>query len=82
MYHALNEYKNMTGEELLDHPLATKLRRCNSVDDIKVIIQDQAKAFQQFRSGNHKLMKWINPVVDVLYTFSDTLGGVAGMVCP
>ena len=81
MSRALHEYKNKTGEELLDRPLATEVRRCDSVDAIKAIFQGQAKAFQQFRDGDHRLMKWIDPVVDVLYTFSDTLGGVAGMVC-
>jgi hypothetical protein len=82
MYQALNEYKQKTGEELRDHPLATKLRRCDSVGAIKAIFKDQANAFQQFRNGDHKLMKWINPVVDVLYTFNDTLSGVASMVRP
>ena len=72
----------MTGEELLGHPLATKLRRCDSLGAIKAIFQDQAMAFHQSRSGNNRLMMWINPVVDVLYTFCDTLKGVAGMVRP
>ena len=77
---ALSEYKKKTGKPLLDHPLAADLQRCGSVDAIKVIFQGQAEAFQQFRDGDQRLMKWIDPVVDVLSTFSDTLGEAVGDV--
>ncbi|KAH9016801.1 hypothetical protein EDB84DRAFT_710558 [Lactarius hengduanensis] len=70
---ALTEYKKKTGKELLDHPLAAEVQRCDSVDAILALFQGQAKAFQQFRDGDQRLMKWINPVVDVLFTFSATL---------
>ncbi|KAH9014257.1 hypothetical protein EDB84DRAFT_1443925 [Lactarius hengduanensis] len=79
---ALSEYKKKTGKDLHDHPLATEVQRCDSVDAIKAIFQGQAKAFQRFRDGDQRLMKWISPVVDVLYTFSGTLGEVAGMAFP
>jgi hypothetical protein len=68
--------------DLLDHPLAAELQRCDSVDAIKAVFQVQAEAFQQFRDGDKRLMKWINPVVDVLSTFSDTIGGAASIVRP
>ncbi|KAH9034483.1 hypothetical protein EDB85DRAFT_1889789 [Lactarius pseudohatsudake] len=75
---ALCEYKKKTGKELLDHPLATELQHCDSVDVILAIFQGQAEAFQQFRDGDQMLMKWISPMVDVLFTFSGTLSeGVA-----
>ena len=80
--HALTEYKKMTGKDLLDHPLVTEVQRCDSVDAILAIFRGQAEAFQQFRDGDHRLIKWISSVVGVLYTFSNTLGGVAGMVRP
>ncbi len=80
--HALSEYKKKTGNQLLDHPLATEVQRCDSVDAILAILQGQAEAFQEFRAGDQRLIKWISPMVDVLYTFSETLGGVAGMVRP
>jgi hypothetical protein len=79
---ALSEYKKKTGKQLLDHPIATELQRCGSVDAILAIFRGQAEAFQQFRDGDQRLMKWISPVVDVLYTFSGTFGGVAGIVRP
>ena len=79
---ALCEYKKKTGKPLLEHPLATELQQCDSVDSIKAVFQGQAKAFQQFRDGDKRLMKWINPLVDVLSTFSDSIGEAAGIVRP
>ena len=73
---ALSEYKKKTGKELLDHPLATEVQQCDSVDAIKAIFQRQAEAFQQFRDGDRRLMKWINPVVDVLHKIYEEVGNV------
>ena len=67
---ALSEYKKKTGKDLFDHPLATQLQQCDDVDAIKAIFQGQAEAFQEFRDGHQRLMKWIIPVVDVLYKCS------------
>jgi hypothetical protein len=77
---ALSEYKKKTGKELLDDPLATELRRCVSVDAILAILHGQAKAFQQFRDGDKRLMKWIGPLVHVLFAFSETLGEGVSLV--
>ena len=77
---ALREYKKKTGNDLLDDPLAAEVRRCDSVDAIKAVFQSQAEAFQQFRDGDRRLMKWINPVADVFDKVSDTLGDIAGTV--
>ena len=82
MNRALSEYEKKTGKPLLGHPLATKLQRCHSVDEIKAIFQGQAEAFQKVRDGDQRLMEWINSVVDVLSAFSDTIGAAAGIVRP
>ncbi|KAH9013023.1 hypothetical protein EDB85DRAFT_2281043 [Lactarius pseudohatsudake] len=79
---ALSGYKKKTGKTLLDHPLATELQRCDSVAAVLEVLRGQASAFQQFKAGDQRLMKLISPVVDVLYTFSGTLGGVAGLAFP
>jgi hypothetical protein len=76
----LRKYKEKTGKPLLDDLLLAKLKQCESVDAIKGILQGQAEAFQQFRDGDQRLMKWISMTIDVLCTFSDILGGVAGIV--
>ena len=77
---ALSEYKKKTGKELLDHPLATDLKGCDSVDAILALLRGQASAFQQFRDGDQRLMKWIGPLVEVLFRFSATLGAGVSLV--
>jgi hypothetical protein len=78
---ALTDYKKKTGQDLLGHPLATQVQRCDSVYAIKAIFQGQAEAFQQFRDGDQRLMKWIIPVVDILYKCSTgPLGDAASTV--
>ena len=75
---ALIEYKKKTGEDLQALWLASELQSCDSADSVLDILRDQAKAFE--RSGDQKLMKWIDPLVHVLYTFSDALGDGVSLV--
>jgi hypothetical protein len=79
---ALREYEKKTGKPLLDHPLATKLQQCDSVDAIKAIFRGQAEAFRKFGDGDKRLTECINLMVDVLSAFSDTIGVIAGIVRP
>ena len=75
---ALVEYKKKTGDDLLAHWLALEVQTCQSVDAVLDVLREQAKAFD--RSGDQKLMKWIDPLVHVLYTFSDALGDGVSLV--
>ena len=75
---ALAKYKKKTGNDLLAHWLAAELQTCESVDAVIDILRDQAKAFEQ--SDDQKLMKWIDPLVHVLHTFSDALGDGISLV--
>ena len=75
---ALAEYKKKTGNDLLAHWLAAELQTCESVDAALDIRRDQAKAFE--KSGDQGLMKWINPLVHVLHTFSGALGDIVSPV--
>ena len=78
---ALSDYKIKTGKELLDYPLATEVQRCDTVDAALAILQDQAKAFQQLKDGDQRLMESIGPLAQVLFAFSGTLGvGDVGLV--
>ena len=69
---ALSEYKTKTGKELLDNPLATEVQSCDTVDAVLAIVQDQAKAFQQFKDGDQRLIERIGPLTQVLFAFSGT----------
>ena len=75
---ALEEYKKKTGSDLLAHWLAAELQSCESVDAVLDLLRDQAKVFEP--SGGEKLMKWIDPLVNVLHTFSDALGDGVSLV--
>jgi hypothetical protein len=67
---ALSKYKKRTGQDLRDHPLAAIIDRSQSLDAILAIFQEQSRAFDEFRNGDPKLIKWLTPVVNGLYAIS------------
>ena len=71
---ALCEYKSKTGKDLTNNSIAKGIQGCESAEAVLDIIQREAKAFDNFRDCDKRLMKWIGPLVDVLYTTSPTLG--------
>ena len=79
---ALEAYKNKTKEELRSHPLLPKLQVCNSPDAVLTVLREQISAFDQSHSSstNDKLTSWLNPTVDVLYSFSEAIGVGIGLV--
>ena len=83
---ALKDYTEKTGKDLcdLDHPLASKLDSCDNPDDILDIFQEQAREFDEFRKGDTKLFKWLEPIVKVLHTLSTNkvIGNSASSVNP
>ena len=79
---ALSEYQKKTGGGLLEHPLAKEVKKCDSIRAISTILQGQAREFQQFKDGDQRLMKWIDPMVDALSTFSETLASAVSIVRP
>src|SRR5947208_13780140 len=64
---ALAKYMKQTGTDLRNHPLTTTIHSCDSLDSIPVIFEEQAKAFDEFRSGDSKLIQLLRPVVDGLH---------------
>jgi len=77
---ALEAYKKKTKKDLRSHPLLTKLETCNSPDAVLTLLREQIPALDQSRSVDDKLTKWLNPTVNVLYTFSGSIGGGIGLV--
>ena len=78
---ASNKYKTLTGKDLLAHPLATELEsRNNSPDSILGVLRKRAQALDKFRNGDDKLMKYLTPIVNILFTFSTTAGADIGLV--
>jgi len=77
---ALKEYKKKTGKDLTAHPLATEIKGCNSAEAILTVLQGKANELNQFWSSDERLIKWLNPTVNILNAFSATLGEGAGSV--
>jgi hypothetical protein len=71
---ALKAYNKKTKQDLTAHPLSTQLQGCDSPAAILNILQDQVDQFKQSRSGDERLQRWLNPTINVLYAFSETLG--------
>jgi hypothetical protein len=79
---ALSEYETVTGKSLLTHPFATQLESCGNPQAVLSVLRTQAEAFTKFRNRNEKLMAWLDPTVNILFTFSSTLGEGIGLVSP
>jgi hypothetical protein len=75
---ALKAYKKRTKKDLLKHPLADRLQACDSPSSILAVLQEQV---QQLNESQRRNTKWLDPTVNVLHTFSETLGEGVGLVC-
>jgi hypothetical protein len=72
---ALKEYKTKTRQRLTAHPLATEFDKCDSSPTaILAILQDQVDKFNQSRSKDERLQRWLSPTINVLLAFTETLG--------
>ena len=75
---ALKAYKKRTKNDLLTHPLADRLKACDSADRILTVLQELVQELNQSQRSNQK---WLDPTVNVLLSFSETLGEGVGSVC-
>ena len=79
-YVALKAYEKKTKKDLLAHPLAAQLQACKSPSDILAVLQDKVNELDQSRSADERLSQWLNPTINVLYSFSATLGAGVRLV--
>jgi len=77
---ASREYQRVTGKPLDTHPFSKELDSCDSPEAVSNVLRTQAQAFSKFRKGDEKLMAWLDPTVNILFTFSATLGEGIGLV--
>ena len=80
---ALESYKRKTKKDLASHPLLPNLQSCESPAAVLAVLRDQVPgAFNQTRDGegDDGLTKWVTPAVNVLYSFSGTIGQGVGLV--
>ena len=79
---ALKAYEKKTKKDLITHPLSAQLQACKSPTDILAILQDKVNEFDQARSADERLSQWLNPTINVLYSFSAAIGAGVGLVSP
>jgi hypothetical protein len=77
---AFDDYAKQVGEDLTKNPLADALRACDSPTAVLELLQDKAYAFKDYRDGDHKLISWLKPVVQVVQGFSGILGDAISFV--
>ena len=76
---ALKTYKKKTGKDLKSDPFLRTLEACSSPGETLSELRQQIPGFDQ---SDNRLRNWVDPVVNVLYTFAQTIGGVVGLVSP
>ncbi|KAF8492083.1 hypothetical protein F5888DRAFT_1860114 [Russula emetica] len=77
---ALKAYERRTKKDLLAHPLAAQLQNCDSPSSILLVLQQQVQELNRSQSSHDRLTKWLDPTVNVLCTFSETVGEGVGLV--
>ena len=66
---ALEDYKQQTGIELAEHPLAERLQDCNSVESVTTTLREQTQDFKAFREKD-KILKPLKKVLTILHRLS------------
>src|SRR5258708_20210356 len=77
---ALESYKRKTKKDLASDPLLPSLQSCDSPEAVLTVLREQVPTFDQSQSGDDGLTKWVTPTVNVLHSFSETIGQGVGLV--
>jgi hypothetical protein len=77
---AADKYAEQTGINLKDNPFADKVKGCDSPNAVLLLLQENLKAFKDYRDDNRKFIESVSPVVQFVHAFSDILGEAAGLV--
>ena len=70
---APDEYQRTTGKLLDTHLFTTQVGGRYSPEAALNVFRTQAQAFSEFRKSDEKLMKWLDPIVHIVFTFSEIL---------
>jgi hypothetical protein len=67
---------------LADHPLAGKLKSCDSVESVTAMLQEQAQGFSNIQGGDRKIMELLVRIASALHALSASaaLGEVIDLV--
>jgi len=77
---ALDKYAEQTGTNLKENPFANKIKGCESPNAVLLLLQENLKAFKDYRDQNRKFIDCLSPVIQFVHAFSGILGETAGLV--
>jgi hypothetical protein len=77
---ALESYKRKTKKDLASHPLLPSFQYCDSPEAVLTVLREQVPAFGQSQNRDDGLTNWVTPTVNVLCSFSETIGQGVGLV--
>ena len=77
---ALESYRRKTKKDLSSHPLLPRLQSCNSSEAVLAALREEIPLLSQSQNSDEGFTKWVTPTVNVLYSFSATIGGGIGLV--
>ena len=77
---AVKAYEKKTKKDLINHPLAAQLQACKSPGDILAVLQKKVEEFDESRGADERLSQWLDPTINVLFSFSATIGAGVGLV--
>jgi hypothetical protein len=77
---AVDKYAEQTGINLKENPFANKIKECDSPGTVLLLLQENSKAFKDYRDQSLKFVKYLSPVVQFVHAFSGILGEAAGLV--
>ena len=77
---ALDTYKRKTEKDLASDPLLPRLQSCDSPEAILDVLREQIPALNKSQNIDEGFTEWVIPTVNVLHSFSDTLGQTVGLV--
>jgi hypothetical protein len=77
---ALKAYKTKTGKDLRSEPFLRRLETCDSPDEVLILLRRKIPGVGRLGSSDERLSNWIDPAVNVLYNFSETVGGAVSLV--
>ena len=77
---SLKEYEMKTEKSLVTHPLMAQLQACDSPAATLKLLRSQAAQVEQTTSADDKLIKWLDPIVNVLSASSSVISAGVGLV--
>ena len=77
---SLKAYEKKTEKNLLIDPLMTQFHACDSPTDILAVLRSQAVRIEETTAADDNLIKWLDPIVNVLSASSSVISAGVGLV--